>query len=176
MAGYIADATGGELFRIFPKTPLTSSGLANAEQTISTWINGFNQNNRNQINNTNEIEKIYITINGNILEVILEKNSSADALIEILRNGNIVYIADDYGDFEKVGNIGHSIVRNDTLINVSAGDVILYQGNRICLYYGNNTWNFTKIGRINGYSVSEFRSLFGAGLGSVQVTISLESK
>lgn len=48
--------------------------------------------------------------------------------------------ADDYGNFEKVGNIGDTLPRNDVQIDTQAGDAILYQGNRICLYYGTNSW------------------------------------
>ena len=121
-----------------------------------------------------EITTMYITINGNKLEVTLAKNSSVDALIDILRQGDIVYTADDYGGFEKVGNIGHTLPRNDTQIRTEAGDVILYQGTQICLYYGNNSWSFTRIGKINGYSVSELKTLLGAGKGELQVTISLK--
>ena len=121
-----------------------------------------------------EITKMYVYINGNKLEVTLAKNSTVDALVELLRQGDITYTADDYGNFEKVGNIGHTLPRNDTQINTKAGDVILYQGNNICLYYGNNSWSFTRIGKIEGYSASELRTLLGAGQGNVQVTISLK--
>ena len=125
-------------------------------------------------NDEKETTKMYVLINGNKLEVTLAKNSSVDALVELLKQGDITYTADDYGNFEKVGNIGHTLPRNDTQINTEAGDVILYQGNNICLYYGNNSWSFTRIGKIEGYSASELRTLLGAGNGSVQVTISLK--
>lgn len=120
-----------------------------------------------------EISKMYITIYGNRLEVTLADNSSVTALIELLKKGDITYTANDYGNFEKVGNIGHSLPQNNTQISTEAGDVILYQGNQICLYYGNNSWNFTRIGKIKGYSASELRNLLGAGKGSTEVTISL---
>lgn len=123
--------------------------------------------------NNEGINKMYITIYGNKLEVELYKNSSVDALLDILKSGNITYTADDYGNFEKVGNIGHSLPRNDTQITTQAGDVILYQGNSICLHYGANSWSYTRIGRINGYSASELRNLLGAGKGQMQVIISL---
>lgn len=125
-------------------------------------------------NDKKEITEMYLTVNGNKLTVTLAKNSSVDALVEILKQGDITYTADDYGGFEKVGNLGHSLPRNDTQISTQAGDVILYQGNSLCLYYGENSWNFTRIGKINGYSVSELKTLLGAGKGSVQVTISLK--
>ena len=121
-----------------------------------------------------EITKMYVTIYGNKLEVTLENNSSVTALVGLLKQGNITYTANDYGGFEKVGNIGHSLPQNNTSIDTEAGDVILYQGNQICLYYGNNSWNFTRIGKIVGYTANELRNLLGAGKGSAQVTLSLE--
>lgn len=110
-----------------------------------------------------EITKMYITINGNKLEVTLVDNTSVDALAEILKQRDITYTANDYGGFEKVGDIGHALPQNNAQITTQAGDVILYQGRNICLYYDTNSWNFTRIGRINGYSASELRTLLGAG-------------
>ena len=120
-----------------------------------------------------EVSQIYITVNENKLEVTLAKNESVAALIELLKEGDIVYTADDYGGFEKVGNIGHSLPRKDTQIKTEAGDVILYQGNQICIFVGSNSWSYTRIGKINGYSAQELKTLLGAGEGKVQVTISL---
>lgn len=120
-----------------------------------------------------EVSKMYITVNDNTLEVTTEKNTSVDALVELLKKGDITYTANDYGSFEKVGNIGHSLPRNDSRISAKAGDVMLYQGNQLVLFYGENSWSYTKIGRINGYEVDQLKKLIGAGSGSEQVTISL---
>ena len=116
---------------------------------------------------------MYITIYGNKLEVTLESNSSVKALVELLKQGSITYTANDYGGFEKVGYIGHSLPDSDTTITTSAGDVILYQGNQICLMVGSNTWSYTRIGKINGYSASELKELIGIGKGNAEVTLSL---
>jgi len=121
-----------------------------------------------------EINEMYLTINENKLKVKLSENSSVDALVEILKSSDITYTADDYGGFEKVGNIGYTLPRNDTQIDTRAGDVILYQGNNICLYYGENSWSFTRIGRIEGYTQANLRTLLCVGEGSVQVTLSLK--
>ena len=120
-----------------------------------------------------EVSQIYITVNENKLEVTLAKNETVAALIELLKEGDIVYTADDYGGFEKVGNIGYSLPRNDTQIKTEAGEVILYQGNQICIFVGSNSWSYTRIGKINGYSAQELKTLLGAGEGKVQVKISL---
>lgn len=141
-----------------------------SQKTVAEWIDSLN------IAKSPEQEvvtKMYVTINGNKLEVTLAENSSVDALVEILKQGDITYTADDYGGFEKVGDIGHTLPQNNTQITTEAGDVILYQGCNICLYYGANSWNFTRIGKISGHSASEIRSLLGAGNGSIQVTVSL---
>ena len=123
--------------------------------------------------NPEEVTKMFITINGNKIEVELAQNSSVEALVERLKKGDITYTANDYGGFEKVGNLGFSLPTSNTEITTQAGDVILYAGNQIVLFYGSNTWSYTRLGKINGYSDSELSSLLGAGLGSIQVTISL---
>ena len=120
-----------------------------------------------------EVTTMYITINGNKAEVTLAENSAVDALVEKLKNGDITYTADDYGYFEKVGGLGFSLPTSDTKITTQAGDVILYSGNQIVLFYGSNTWSYTRLGKINGYSASELRSFLCAGTDGVQITISL---
>ncbi len=121
-----------------------------------------------------EITTMYIYINDNKLEVTLAKNSSTDALAEILKKGDIIYTADDYGGFEKVGDLGRTLPTENSRITTQAGDVILYSGNQIVLFYGSNTWSYTRLGKINGYSASELRALLGAGKGSARVRISLK--
>lgn len=118
-----------------------------------------------------EVSVIYITVNGNKLEVTLAQNSSVDALTEILKQRDITYVSQPYGGFETVGNIGQSLPTNNSQITAQAGDVMLYQGNSVVIFYGQNSWSYTRIGKINGYSASELRTLLGAD--SVQVRLSL---
>ncbi|MDE7182259.1 MAG: hypothetical protein K2O41_04405, partial [Clostridia bacterium] len=79
-------------------------------------------------NNNEEITEMYLTINENKVKVTLAENSAVDALVEILKNGDIVYTADDYGGFEKVGALGHTLPTSNSQITTEAGDVILYSG------------------------------------------------
>ncbi len=120
-----------------------------------------------------EITEMYLTVNGNILEIALAENSSVDALVEILKEGDITFTADENGGFEMYGDIGRSLPTNNTQISAQAGDVLLYAGRYLCFFFGSNSYSYTNIGRINGYSASELRTLLGAAQGSVQVTISL---
>ena len=121
-----------------------------------------------------EITKMYITIYGNKLEVTLENNASVKALVELLKQGDITYTAADYGGFEKVGYIGHSLPTNDTHVTTQSGDVVLYQSNQICIMVGSNSWSYTRIGKINGYSSSQLKKIIGiTGNDSAEVTLSL---
>ena len=123
----------------------------------------------NDITNNNEssgelkVSEIIIEVNGKKVTVSLEDNSSTVALVEKLKNQDIVVEAHDYGDFEKVGELGFSLPRNDTQITTKAGDLILYQGNQLSLYYDVNSWNFTKLGEIKNTSTKELKELLGSG-------------
>ena len=141
--------------------------------TVDNDASGNEQPNGSQsgANDNEVITKMYITINGSKLEVTLESNASTAALIERLKGGDITYTARDYGGFEKVGELGFSLPSNDTQMTTQSGDVILYSGDQIVLFYGSNSWRYTRLGRINGYTPSQLREAFGTG--SVQVTISL---
>lgn len=119
------------------------------------------------------IEKFYLTVNQNKIAVTPEKNSAVAALAELLKGGDIAYTADDYGGFEKVGGLGHTLPHNDVQITTAPGDVILYSGNQIVLFYGSNSWSYTRLGKIEGYTTDELKTLLAAGAGSVTVTISL---
>lgn len=123
---------------------------------------------------TEKITTMYLYIGENRCEVTLERNRTADALVALLKQEDIVYTAEDYGGFEKVGVIGYTLPADDTRITAESGDVILYEGDRIVLFYGSNTWSYTRIGRIRGHTLAEYPALLGAGQGSIQVRMSLK--
>ena len=118
------------------------------------------------------VSTMNITINGKTVSCQLVENSSTRALLAQLEKGASTYEADDYGNFEKVGYIGFNLPQNNENITTTAGDVILYQGNNICLYYGSNSWSFTRLGKIEGMSKDEIKTFLNAGEGSVKVTLS----
>ncbi len=114
-----------------------------------------------------------ITIDGQTLTVILEDNAATRELTEALQQAPITYQADDYGGFEKVGALGRSLTTSNQQITTQAGDVILYSGNQIVLFYGSNSWSYTRLGRIQYESLDKLKSFLKAGRGSVSVTLSL---
>ena len=118
-------------------------------------------------------DKIQLTISGTTLPVIIEDNVATRALVAALREGSITYTARDYGGFEKVGALGRSLPTSDTDITTQAGDVILYNGDNIVLFYGSNSWSYTRLGKIQYKSLDELKSFLKAGGGNISVTLSL---
>ena len=115
-----------------------------------------------------ESEAMLLEVNGYTVE--LENNTSAKALREYVSKEKRTLSLDDYGNFEKVGDLGITLPRNDETITTKEGDLILYLGNKLCLYYNQNTWDFTKLGHIK--DTTHLKEVLGKG--SVQVTLLME--
>ena len=109
-----------------------------------------------------------LTINGREVPVTWENNDSVTALSELSSDGLTVNMS-MYGGFEQVGSLGSSIPRNDKQTSTSYGDIVLYQGNQIVIFYGSNSWSYTRLGHIN-LSRSEMTDLLANG----DVTINLK--
>ena len=114
-----------------------------------------------------ESEAMLLEVNGYTFEVELENNTSAKALKEYVSKEKRTLSLDDYGNFEKVGDLGITLPRNDETITTKEGDLILYLGNKLCLYYNQNTWDFTKLGHIK--DTTHLKEVLGKG--SIQVTL-----
>ncbi len=99
-------------------------------------------------------------------------NSSAQALVERLSAGPIEIDLHDYGHFEKVGPLPWGLPRNDETITTEPGDVILYQGKEITVYYDQNTWDFTRLAKIENVTKDDLLSAFGEG--DVTVSFSIQ--
>ena len=110
-----------------------------------------------------------ITVGDYELLATFEDNPSARAFQELLAQGPLTVSMEDYGGFEKVGPLGTSLSRNDAQITTQPGDVILYQGNQITIYYGTNSWSFTRLARIDDPTGLQEK----LGEGTVSVTFSL---
>ncbi len=93
----------------------------------------------------------------------LTDNSSAAAFYEALKKAPVKVKMKDYGNFEKVGPLGQSFPKNDEPITTSPGDIILYQGNQITIYYDKNSWTFTRLGKIDGLSQAQLKKILGPG-------------
>jgi len=106
---------------------------------------------------------IYAHIGDNTLTIRPENNSSAEAFVALLQEGDVTVDMHEYGGFEKVGPLGTSLPTNDEDITTEPGDVILYQGNQITIYYNTNSWSFTRLGKVQGMTPEEIRAALGDG-------------
>ena len=118
-------------------------------------------------------ETIKITVSGKTLPVRIEDNNATKELVKVLRKAPISYDANDYGGFEKVGNLGFSLPASDSQISTQPGDVILYSSNQIVLFYGTNSWSYTRIGKMEYSTLDELKVFLKAGQGKITVTLSL---
>ncbi|MBQ8151500.1 MAG: hypothetical protein IJ070_01890 [Firmicutes bacterium] len=100
-----------------------------------------------------------------------EANESVAALRELVADGPLTVAMSEYGGFEQVGALGTSLPRNDVQITTQAGDIVLYSGNNIVIFYGSNSWAYTRLGHIE-LSSSEMPELLSHG--DVTVKLSVE--
>ena len=130
----------------------------------------FNDN-QNKTNMESNIIRLTIE-GGRTFTATLVDNSSTQALKEQLAKGNITVEMEDYASMEKVGSLGISLPRNDRPTTTGPGDLILYQGHNFVIYYDKNSWNFTRLGKIDNATQPELKAALGKG--DVKVTLSLE--
>ncbi|MDO5336332.1 MAG: cyclophilin-like fold protein [Eubacteriales bacterium] len=119
-----------------------------------------------------EAELMKVTIGDTVFTATLADNSSAQALAELLREGPLTIDMHDYANMEKVGPIGQSLPENNEQITTGPGDIILYLGDSLVIYYDTNSWDFTRIGKINDVTQEELLAAMGSG--NVSVTFELE--
>ncbi len=111
--------------------------------------------------NTDNLVKV--KINDDVFDVKLENNSATQDLIKELKKGNVTVNASEYGGFEKVGNLGFSLPTNDENVATNPGDIVLYQGDKLSLFYGSHSWSYTKLGKIDNVDSNKLKEVLGSG-------------
>jgi hypothetical protein len=128
---------------------------------------------KNEPITTTMTQKMYLTIEGRTEEVSLTANSATQALVKKLEQGAITLTLSSSGGFEIWGALGFSLPTSNQQVNAQPGDVVLYNGSNICIFYGTNSWSYTRLGKIQGLSASELKAFLKAGESEVKVTLSL---
>ena len=149
-------------FSLFGCTQTAASSSTSPAQSDSVTSDASSQPDAEQ-------EMLYITVGEHEFWAAFEDNVSAQEFKELLEQGPITVSMDDYGGFEKVGPLGTTLTRSDESITTQPGDVILYQGSQITIYYAPNSWNFTKLAKIE--DASDLKEKLGKG--SIEATFSL---
>ena len=114
---------------------------------------------------------LQMTIGDTPVAVAWEDNDAVQSLKELCRNQPLTIYMSMYGGFEQVGSIGTSLPQNDVKTTTSAGDIVLYSGDQMVVFYGSNTWSYTRLGHITGKTQAELTELLSNG--SVIITLTI---
>ena len=117
--------------------------------------------------------KIVLKVGGNTMTATLTDNEATRELTKLLEHGDLTIRMSDYGGFEKVGALPQSLPTSNTQITTVPGDIMLYQGNQMVIFYGSNSWSYTRLGKIDEATASNLRQFLGNG--DITLTLSLES-
>ena len=149
---------------------INNSNRKNTSSLVQDWLKTLNF-----AEEQTAMNKMYITIDGQTKSVTLVDNAATRAMVEKLQQAPVTVTLNSSGGFEIWGSLGFSLPTSDQQMTAQPGDVILYNGSNICLFYGSNSWSYTRLGKIEGLSESELRSFLKAGNSNISVTLSLSS-
>lgn len=122
---------------------------------------------------SNSTMTININIDGTTQNVTLANNVATQALIAKLQEGPVTISLNSNGDFEIWGSLGFSLPRADEWFEAQPGDVVLYSGSNICIFYGQNSYSYTPLGKIKGLSTDALKSFLKSGQSNISVTLSM---
>ena len=114
----------------------------------------------------NTVTNMNVQVGDVVFSATLEENEAVSALVEMMRENPVVIQMSDYSGFEKVGSLGTSLPASNSQTTTQAGDIVLYNGNQIVIFYGSNTWSYTRLGHIDDLTGWED----ALGSGDVMVT------
>ncbi len=117
-----------------------------------------------------EILNMKVQIGGSVFTATLEENEAVNALVEMMEEAPVVIEMSDYSGFEKVGPLGTSLPTSNSQTTTQAGDIVLYNGNQIVIFYGSNSWSYTRLGHID--DLTGWEETLGSG--DVTITFSLD--
>ena len=118
---------------------------------------------------------MYITIDGVTKTATLVDNAATQALVAKLQEAPVNVSLNSSGGFEIWGALGFSLPTSNEQVNAQPGDIVLYNGSNICMFYGTNSWSYTRLGKIDGLSESDLRTFLKAGESNISVTLSMSN-
>ena len=129
-----------------------------------------NNNTLNIDNQGTDSKRLVLEIDGKIQDVVWDDNRSVEALKNLAKDGLEIFMS-NYGGFEQVGQLGHSLPNDDRSMKTTFGDICLYSSDRLVIFYGSNSWSYTHLGKIN-LNETELKTLLGKQ--SVDVKLYIE--
>ncbi len=174
---FLSGCTDSSLSKTNLQTKNESSSLGDEASPAS--INDADSSNTQQVNvpqpdtnsdtEGNMVKKMTLQIGNSSFTATLENNPAVDAFVEMMNDSPIIIQMNDYSGFEKVGSLGTNLPADDKQTTTHAGDIVLYNENQIVIFYGSNSWSYTRLGKIDDLSGWED----ALGSGDITVTFSL---
>lgn len=129
-----------------------------SKESVSGWIGSLDLTPQEQ-----EVTRMQITVNGKTLTASIADNEAGKALAALLSEGELTLSLKEYGGFEKVGALPQALPKSDTQITTEPGDIMLYQGSQMTIFYDSNAWSYTRLGKIENVTAAELKEIFGTG-------------
>ena len=117
-----------------------------------------------------QTRKMKLVIGDTEVSVSWEQNAAVADLEEVVNEEPIAIEMSMYGGFEQVGSIGRNLTRNDKQTTTAPGDLVLYNGNQLVVFYGSNSWSYTRLGKIQNLSEAELEELLSNGDVTITIT------
>ena len=117
------------------------------------------------------VKTLTMKIGSTTVTVDWEDNESVAALRELVKDKPLMVQLSMYGGFEQVGSLGTSLPRNDSQTTTAAGDIVLYSGNQIVVFYGSNSWAYTRLGHVTDKTAKEMAELLGNGNVTIEISL-----
>ena len=116
-----------------------------------------------------QMPTLMLSIDGTPVTVLWEDNETVNEVLTSAQNGAIEVFASRYGGFEQVGSLSQSFSRNDVQTTTQPGDIVLYSGNQLVIFFGSNSWSYTRLGHIEGLSTDELTTMLDKDIAVIEI-------
>ena len=130
------------------------------QQVSESASDGNESENEEEMEEQTEM-KMNVQVGDYTFTATLENNKAVEELLDMMKEGPVTISMSDYSGFEKVGSLGRSLTTSNSQTTTDAGDIVLYNGNNIVMFYGSNSWSYTRIGKID--DLSDWKKALGSG-------------
>lgn len=141
------------------------------QSTASLYEENSTDNHNIVEENISQENELTLFINNTPLTVKWEDNESVLALLQLAEQEELTIDMERYGGFEQVGTLPQDIIRNDEQMVTVPGDIVLYSGNSLVIFYGSNSWEYTRLGHVEGLSAEELTDI----LDNSEITVTLST-
>ena len=150
--------------------PEADSSIPESENVYTEEIDKIAETGSEAMTYRTEESVMTMKIGESPVQVDWEDNESVEALKSLAKQGDITIQMSMYGGFEQVGSLGESLPRNDKQTTTKSGDIVLYSGNQIVIFYGSNSWAYTRLGHISDKDESQMEELLSNGDETVTIS------